>query len=725
MHSFSLEQSSSGRVYFFCSCNPGKSAPISQPQAFQFLFQFRETLASSSSFRSALIIVLVASAAGLFSLALWLGEILTSVQNAFVFLPSEGAVLTAPGPWLGAALIFIVSFAVTVDVARFGGRRAFVYLGGGFLILTAVSLLASWFLSVDVLFAPLALAASLAAITMQVKRLRERDIELTEKLTAASGKFESLENDAEHRLQSGLHLLDTVLSPSELVVFRRDGDGRLVPSARLRAAAGATADTSRNSAWRDGVSLCERAMTACEIVVEQSDAGEQAANVALPLRHEDRTVGALLIRVTREFDNDDRALLTAVGGQMARNLQREEAHQPAGKRSPLAFFSARVGEEKLESLYVLNGALLEQSVGINALAEVGEGVALAYLDGRIAYANAALAELAGLPHQQTCKLSFFELLDCFRTDVFDEPAIAVRRVLQTGEAYERELEFPERNATYGLRLALVMDNAAAAATDAFSFQAVEARTSAPQPLCLALVVKDLTILKEHEQLKSDMISLMSHELRTPLTSINGFAELLVADDELPEQAKEFVTIISNESQRLSRMINTFLTVTKLQRKDRQEVLKIPLRLDEVVKETIAGMQTVARKRRIRLVEQPSGRLPPVAADKSMITQAVKNLVSNAIKYSPERTTVTVTTSLEAEAVRFSVEDRGYGIPAEAKDRVWEKFYRVVREGQEKDEESTGLGLSFVREVVEQHGGSVDLESEVGRGSKFSFTLPRL
>ncbi|HEV2829425.1 MAG TPA: HAMP domain-containing sensor histidine kinase, partial [Pyrinomonadaceae bacterium] len=225
--------------------------------------------------------------------------------------------------------------------------------------------------------------------------------------------------------------------------------------------------------------------------------------------------------------------------------------------------------------------------------------------------------------------------------------------------------------------------------------------------------------------RSDMLSLMSHELRTPLTSINGFAELLTREQELPEQAKEFVTIIANESQRLSRMINTFLAVTKLERKDRQEVLKIPLRLDEVVKETIAGLQKDARKRRIRLVEQPTQRLPPVAADKSMITQAVRNLVSNAIKYSPERTTVTVTTALEAETVRLCVEDRGYGIPAEAKDRVWEKFYRVVREGQEKDEESTGLGLSFVREVVEQHGGTVDLDSEVGRGSKFSFTLPRL
>jgi len=173
------------------------------------------------------------------------------------------------------------------------------------------------------------------------------------------------------------------------------------------------------------------------------------------------------------------------------------------------------------------------------------------------------------------------------------------------------------------------------------------------------------------------------------------------------------------------MINTFLAVTQLERKDKQEVLKIPLRLNDVVKETILSLQGTAKKKRIRLIEQAAPKLPPVAADKGLITQAVKNLVNNAIKYSPERTSVTISTMLEAEAIRVSVEDRGFGIPAEFRDRVWEKFYRVVREGQEKDEESTGLGLSFVREVVEQHGGNVDLESEEGRGSKFSFTLPRL
>jgi signal transduction histidine kinase len=681
-------------------------------------------LSRSSSFRSFLAYSAIASLAGLLSVALWSAGLLASLQSAFVLLPKGNALtpLTTPNIWLGAAFIFAVSFAVALDVGRFGGRRAFLYVGGGFLVLAASSLLASGLFAYDILFAPIALAGLISAVVIQVNRLRDQDIDLTEKLASSSARFEAARGEkAESRLLSGLQLLDTVLAPSEAVVFRQDRNGRLVFSARLRASQNGSADrsfeTGRNSAWRDGIGLCDRAIAAREIIVEKVESESTAANIALPLRHEDRTVGALLIRVSREFDDDDRALLLAVGGQMARNLQREEAHKNS-KRSSLAFFSARESEQRLESLYVLSGVMLEQSVGVNALSEIGDGVALGYLDGRIAYANPALAELAGIESEQTRNLTFFDLLDKFRTDVFDSPAIAVRRVLQTGEAYERELHFSDRNATYGLRISLLLADSATSPTG-------KVPLSSAQPLCLSLVIKDLTLLKEYDQLKSDMISLMSHELRTPLTSINGFAELLTADDELPAQAKEFVTIIANESQRMSRMINTFLTVTKLQRKDRQEVLKIPLRLDEVVKETIASMQPVAKKRRIRLVEQPTQRLPPVAADKTMITQAVRNLVSNAIKYSPERTTVTVTTSLEAEAVRLSVEDRGYGIPAEVRDRVWEKFYRVVREGQEKDEESTGLGLSFVREVVEQHGGTVDLDSEVGRGSKFSFTLPRL
>src|SRR6185295_16659017 len=162
--------------------------------------------------------------------------------------------------------------------------------------------------------------------------------------------------------------------------------------------------------------------------------------------------------------------------------------------------------------------------------------------------------------------------------------------------------------------------------------------------------------------------------------INGFAELLAVDESLPAESREFLQIITNESQRMSRMIDTFLSVTQLERADKKEIVHVALRLDELVREVINTMQPVAKKKRIRLAEQPTGTIPPVSADKSLITQVLMKLLDNAIRYSPERTTVTLSAVLEAETVRVIVEDRGYGVPQESIDRIWEKFYRVARDG---------------------------------------------
>jgi two-component system phosphate regulon sensor histidine kinase PhoR len=613
--------------------------------------------------------------------------------------------------WVTACFLATIGIATAIAIERIGVRRALPAFAIGFILLALISLSLSWFVAINIGFVPVVLAATIAVLVVQGKKLWFRDIKLTQQLKNSASKLGSLEvADAHSRLLSGLKLIETVLHPQEAIVFRIDGTGQLSSAARLRSSNSGPLETSRNSKWRDGVTLCERAIKTNSIVDQKSEAARGSISLAIPLRHESRTVGALLIRMGNEFDDNDRVLLSAVAAQMARNLQREEALKSGQRRRTLSFISSRAAADKIESLYVLNGLLTEQQFGVSALSELTEGLALAYLDGTLAYANPAFLKYIESGNGTSRTIDLLSLLQGFRTDVFDEPSIAVRRVLQTGEPYERELNFPDRGITCGLRISLIRSLGA---------------SEKGEPLCLAIHLKDVTRLKEHEQLKSDMISLMSHELRTPITSINGFAELLSADTQLPDSAKEFVTIIANESQRLSRMINTFLAVSRLQRKDKQEVLKIPLRLDEVAREIVMSLQPVAKKRRIRLVEQPAQRLPPVAADRSLISQAVNHLVSNAIKYSPERTTVTVTTALEAEAVRVSVEDRGFGIPAEARDRIWEKFYRVVRDGQEKDDESTGLGLSFVREVVEQHGGEVKLESEEGRGSKFSFTLPRL
>jgi len=611
--------------------------------------------------------------------------------------------LAKPEPSIAASVLVAYALALALTINRFGLRRSWRWVLISAVFVTGVGIAGFQILNLDLLLFPLLLSGSLSLLLVQLNRLWTLDRQLTRTLFNSSTA--NAETEANARLMSGLKLLNTVLPLSEAVVFRCDDSNFLEAVARFKGAAPNAQDPRRNSVWREGIQLCQRAAKTGKLVSEAP--GQKSATVAVPLLHEGETAGVLLIRLASEFSAEDTALLEAVGSQFARNLERESFANSPSRTQSLSFFSHGGGRRKLDALNVLKAVTVEQRCEASTLLHIEDGVAIAYLDGTLALVNPALLSFAGLTLLQAAKLDLFTLLHNFRTDIFDEPEIAVRRVLQTGVDYEGELNFEAKSQILNLRISLLR----------------EPQTG--KAIGIAIHIKDLTATKEYEKLKSDMISLMSHELRTPLTSINGFAELLTADESIPSQAREFVSIIANESQRMSRMINTFLSVTQLQRKDKQEVLKIPLRLDEVVRETIVSLQPVAKKKRIRLIEQPAHRIPPVAADKSLITQAVKNLVNNAIKYSPERTTVTVSTALEAEAVRVCVEDRGFGIPAEAKERVWDKFYRVVREGQEKDEESTGLGLSFVREVVEQHGGHVQLDSEEGRGSRFSFTLPRL
>ena len=608
--------------------------------------------------------------------------------------------LIKPEPSIAAPILIAYALALGLTINRFGLRRSWRWILVSAVFVTGVGIAGLQILNFDLLLFPLLLSGSLSLLFVQLNRLWSLDRQLTRTLFNSSTS--NADNEANSRLMSGLKLLNTVLPLSEAVVFRCDDSKSFEAVARFKGAAPNAQDPRRNSVWREGIQLCQQAAETGKLFSDQN-----STTVAVPLLHEGETAGVLLIRLASAFSADDTALLEAIGSQFARNLERENFSKSPARTQSLSFFSHGGGRRKLDALNVLKAVTVEQRCEASTLLHIDDGVAIAYLDGTLALVNPALLSFAGLTLLQAAKMDVFELLHKFRTDIFDEPEIAVRRVLQTGVDYEGELNFETKSQILNLRISLLR----------------EPQTS--KTIGIAIHIKDLTATKEYEKLKSDMISLMSHELRTPLTSINGFAELLTADESIPAQAREFVSIIANESQRMSRMINTFLSVTQLQRKDKQEVLKIPLRLDEVVRETIVSLQPVAKKKRIRLIEQPAHRIPPVAADKSLITQAVKNLVNNAIKYSPERTTVTVSTALEAEAVRVCVEDRGFGIPAEAKERVWDKFYRVVREGQEKDEESTGLGLSFVREVVEQHGGHVELDSEEGRGSRFSFTLPRL
>jgi signal transduction histidine kinase len=654
----------------------------------------------------------------------WGVGVLASPAALFMF--DDAATPSVPPQfWVVLLLIGAAGLGGGFAVEWMGARRALQVVAGALVVLCGASLAASRFMHLDIVFAPVLFAGAGSLAAAQARRLWKIDALLTRSVERMALPRSALEGrGASARLVSGLRLLDTVLPVEEAVIFRLDESGAAAQAARLRASTPHTPsqpDGDRNSAWRESVARCERVMRTRELEVEEEAGGDGRSTVTVPLRHDGRAVGALLLRLRERFDEQDRPLLETVAAQFARNLQRDDARALGVPRARETFYSSRAARQRLEAFGVVSGLLAEQGFAGLVLSEGSDGHAVAYLDGTLAFVNPPMCAAARLGGGRWRDLDLFGLLERFRTGVFDEPQIAVRRVLQTGQPYERELTFLDRGETLSLRIALVTEAGAPVTEEA----ATEGEAKAPLPLCLAVTVRDVTRMKELDRLKSDMLSLMSHELRTPVTSINGFAELLMADDKIPEDAREFLSIIHAESQRVARMLSTFLSMAKLEQKDRQEVLMAPLTLDDVVRETITSFQPVAKRKRIRLVERDGQRLPPVAADRGLITQAVANLVDNAIKYSPERTSVTLTTVLEADAVRLTVEDRGYGIPPEDQDRVWEKFYRVARDGRIKEEESTGLGLSFVRQVVEQHGGQVFLESEPGLGSRVGFTLPRL
>jgi signal transduction histidine kinase len=621
--------------------------------------------------------------------------------------------------WWSFVLLIAVALALGYITEKFSVKRILKFTLPFVFGWALLSFIAAKYFSVNLFFLRVVSVILLPIFLVHLKKLWLIDSELTDKLVELASAGHILEGkSADVRIETGLKLLETVFPLSEAIVFRLDEDEGLMPVGRARNENPRGSTVSRQTAWRESIALCERALESRTTVVETAENKAKSAQVALPLIYEGVAVGVLFVKVHRDFERADQYVLESFCGQLARNFQRKELRsKDLPNKFWWSFLSTNSAENRVGTTSLIKSLMKEQSFSAVASSYLKEAHAIAYLDGTLAYLNRQMRHLANLNSGQIYELDLFGLLENFKTDLFGEPHLAIRRVLQTSETYQTELFFQDKNRTLDLQISLVK-----VPSDDVSIHETNVAT---KPACFLVTLRDISAVKENEQLRSDMASLMSHELRTPITSIKGFSELLLMDETLSEENREFLNIIANESQRLSKMISTFLSVSNLEQSDKKEVSKVAVKLDTVVRDVVEELQETAKRKRIRLVEQPIVNLPPIAADKGLIHRAVSNLVDNAIKYSPERTSVMVSTILEADFLRVVVEDRGYGIPADEKEKIWQKFYRVARDGQDKEEESTGLGLSLVKEIVEQHGGDVAVDSEVGQGSRFSFRLPRL
>ena len=226
-------------------------------------------------------------------------------------------------------------------------------------------------------------------------------------------------------------------------------------------------------------------------------------------------------------------------------------------------------------------------------------------------------------------------------------------------------------------------------------------------------------VRRANQAKSEFVSVMTHELRVP---IKGYAEMLGMVGELNEQQKSFLEIIRNNIARMSVQVSDLSDIARIESGRLKIEIEEGIRLRQVLDDVLASIKAEIEKRRHTIVVDLPDELPSVRADPQRLTQVLTNLVNNAIKYTPDGGTITIRAWQVDNCVRCAVQDTGIGMEPEEVGRLFAKFWRS-EDRFVREQPGTGLGLAIAKNLVEMQGGSMQVESQKGLGSTFSFTLP--
>jgi signal transduction histidine kinase len=228
-------------------------------------------------------------------------------------------------------------------------------------------------------------------------------------------------------------------------------------------------------------------------------------------------------------------------------------------------------------------------------------------------------------------------------------------------------------------------------------------------------------LAEMDRLKSDFVALASHELRTPLTALQGFSELLATRPFAPDEVRRLAEIIRGEIERLGRIVSDFLDLARLERGLAPSIRRAVVDPAPLIAAAVELFRRTRTTHRLEL--HVEGVLPHVDADADALDRVLKNLIGNALKYSPPGSCVRVRAHAADGVVAVDVDDEGPGIPAEERARIFEPYYRARNTATLGP--GTGLGLSVVKSLVEAHGGSVRADAAPGAGTRMTVTLPAL
>ncbi len=338
----------------------------------------------------------------------------------------------------------------------------------------------------------------------------------------------------------------------------------------------------------------------------------------------------------------------------------------------------------------------ERNLSSAILGSMVEGVAVVNGAERLVFANRSFAEILELHAPPQSGSALVEVVR--QTEMIE----AVRKVLAGEPRVEAEI------ATGTLRQHF--------------FAATVAAVRAGETSGAVVVLHDITELRKLERVRRDFVANVSHEFRTPLTAIQGFAETLLAgamND--PQHRGRFLEIIVEHSRRLARLTEDLLMLSKMDA-DRLELEIRRVSVAQLIESCMETSRHRAAEKEIAISVTPFNGVPDVAGDRRRLAEVLQNLLDNATQYTLARGQIAVSAEARDAEVVFTVADTGIGIPTADQPRIFERFYRVDA-ARSRELGGTGLGLSIAKHIVEVHGGRIWVESEVGRGSQFHFSIP--
>lgn len=341
------------------------------------------------------------------------------------------------------------------------------------------------------------------------------------------------------------------------------------------------------------------------------------------------------------------------------------------------------------------------------LRSIAEAIAVIDADDQITFYNEAFASLWNLDSHGQEK----------------RPALSVIRHPDVLRLIRSALTGQEARGELSLGSAQPRHFSVTAATILASSEGSAGSENESKPAGAVVVLHEITETRRLEQVRKDFVANVSHELRTPLTAIQGFAETLLNGGlEDRENNRRFIEIIRNHASRLARLTEDLLELSKI------EAGKLPLDVrsvdvDELMAPVIDLAQNLALKKGVSLnFSNPPIDFPTLRGDIGLLREVLRNLLDNAIQYTPANGRVEVGAERNGSSAVFTVADTGIGIPQAEHNRIFERFYRVDA-ARSREAGGTGLGLAIAKHIVEAHGGQIWVDSEIGSGSKFHFSIP--